>query len=94
MFTTLLETMMQDEWQNKFRAACEQIAYCSVNYVFSLVVLILVYPASQAIIAPLLSSFMPISHTSLPKAVMIMSLMYWAPVMFHIIKRWRNNTLV
>jgi len=93
MSNSILDTLLQDEWQKKFRTVCERLAFFSVNFVVSMVLLVVLYPISQEILAPLLSSFVPISHTTLPKAMMIMTLMYWAPILFDIVKRWRRNTL-
>ena len=90
---SILDTLLQDEWQQKFRIVCERLAFFSVNYVISMIILVALYPLSQEILAPLLSSIVPISHTTLPKALLIMTFMYWAPILFDIVKRWRNNSL-
>jgi hypothetical protein len=93
MTTSILDTVLQDEWQYKFRLVCERLAFFSVNYVVSMILLALLYPLSQEILAPLFSSFLPISHTSLPKVLMVMTLMYWAPIGFDTVRRWRRNAL-
>jgi hypothetical protein len=93
MSTNVLDVILQDDWQRKFRGVCERIAFFSVNYMISLVLMVLLYPLSQEVLAPLLSSVVPISHTSLPKAMMVMTVMYWLPILFDTIKRWRRNTL-
>jgi hypothetical protein len=78
-------------WEYKWRCTCSRVAYYSVNYVFSAIILALLFPLSKAFLAPLLSSFIPISHTSLPKALLIMTLMYWLPINIDIIRRWMQN---
>jgi hypothetical protein len=81
----------QQPWEYKWRCTCSRVAYYSVNYVFSAIVLALLFPLSKAFLAPLLSSFIPISHTSLPKALLVMTIMYWLPIHIDIIRRWIQN---
>jgi hypothetical protein len=49
------------------------------------------FPLSQEFIAPLFSTFLPISHTSLPKAMTILTVMYWLPIFIDVAKRWKRN---
>ena len=79
-------------WEVKWKLTCSRVAYFSVNYVISAVLLSILFPLSQQFLAPLLSSVIPISHTSLPKAFLVMTLMYWLPITIDIIRRWRSNT--
>jgi hypothetical protein len=89
--SSITNTAPQQPWEYKWRCTCSRIAYHSVNYVFSAIILALLFPLSKAFLAPLLSSFIPISHTSLPKALMVMTIMYWLPIHIDIIRRWIQN---
>lgn len=93
MTSSILDTILEDAWQTKFRLVIERLSFFSVNFVVSLIILVLAYPLSQEILSPLLSSVIPISHTSLPKAMLIMTVMYWAPIVFDTVKRWHRNEL-
>ena len=79
------------EWELKLRKASHRIAFFSVNYFISLAILMVTFPLSQEFIAPLFSTFLPISHTSLPKAMTILTVMYWLPIFIDVAKRWKRN---
>jgi hypothetical protein len=79
------------EWELKLRKASHRLAFFSVNYFISLAILMVTFPLSQEFIAPLFSTFLPISHTSLPKAMTILTVMYWLPIFIDVAKRWKRN---
>jgi hypothetical protein len=78
-------------WEYKWRKTSALIGFHSVNYIFSALMLAILFPISKAYLAPLLSSFIPISHSSLPKAFMVMTFMYWLPILLDIVRRWKRN---
>ncbi len=85
--------VMTPAWELKLRNASQRIACFSVNYLISLVLLILTFPLSQEYIAPIFSTFMPISHTTLPKAILVFTVMYWLPSLWGVVMRWKRNAL-
>jgi hypothetical protein len=80
------------DWHMKLQKASQRLAFFIVNYLISLSILVLTFSLSQNYIAPLLSTLLPISHTTLPKAIMILTVMYWLPIWIDVVKRWRRNT--
>jgi hypothetical protein len=67
------------------------VAYCTkhtLTYLFSVGVMALLYPFSQKTMAPLLSSIFPTSHTSLEKSLLIITVMYWLPIVIEGVRRW------
>ena len=62
------------------QAVSQQIAYRSVFYLFSLVMCVLLYPIAKTFIAPLANLIVPLAETSLLKTIMVMTVMYWLPI--------------
>jgi uncharacterized membrane protein len=75
----------------KLNKLAQLIGFYSVNYFFSAGVLAIMYPISEKTIAPLLSAFVPISQCTLPKALLILTLMYWLPIVWDATRRWHQN---
>ena len=75
----------------KLNRLAQLLGYYSVNYCFSVGVLVLAYPISEKTIAPLLSALLPISHCTLLKAVLILTVMYWLPIVWDATRRCVQN---
>jgi hypothetical protein len=75
-------------FQTKLNRLAELIGFYSINYCFSVVVMVVLYPISEKTVAPLLSTFLPISQATLPKALLILTIMYWLPILWHAINHW------
>jgi hypothetical protein len=86
---------LTEECINPFALKVGQLAQLigcySVNYAFALAVLVLMYPISQQTIAPLLAAVVPLGHSSLPKAIGVLTLMYWLPILVEATRRWIKN---
>lgn len=80
-----------DALQLKLQHLAQHLSYYSVNYFFSSVVLTLTYPLSEKTIAPILNAVIPISHCTLPKALLIFTIMYWLPIVWDAARRWHHN---
>jgi uncharacterized membrane protein len=75
----------------KLNKLAQLIGFYSVNYFFSVGVLAVMYPISEKTIAPLLSTFLPISQCTLLKAILILTIMYWLPIVWDATRRWHQN---
>jgi uncharacterized membrane protein len=92
MITTLHSTTSNNrQTLLKVQRLAELIGYYSVNYWFSVGVLAIAYPISEKTIAPLLSTIIPISQCTLPKALLILTVMYWLPIAWDATRRWIKN---
>jgi hypothetical protein len=84
-------TTPPDTVQLKLQYLAQHVSYYSINYFFSAVILILTYPFSEKTIAPILNAIVPISHCTLPKALLIFTVMYWLPIIWDAARRWHRN---
>ena len=85
------ETPSVSNVEIKLQRLAQQLGFYSVNYFFSVGVLVLMYPVSEKTIAPLLNTILPISHASLSKALLILTVMYWLPIAWDATRRWHEN---
>jgi hypothetical protein len=91
MMMTLANQQQPSGFEVKLNKLAQLIGFYSVNYFFSVGLLVLMYPFSEKTIAPLLSTLLPISHPTLLKAFLILTLMYWLPVVWDATRRWYKN---
>lgn len=86
-----VEASAISRFEIKLNKVAQLFGFYSVNYFFSVGVLVLMYPVSEKTIAPLLSAFLPISQCTLLKAVIILTIMYWLPIVWDAARRWHQN---
>jgi hypothetical protein len=86
-----IEASAISPFEVKLNKLAQLLGFYSVNYFFSVGVLVLMYPVSEKTIAPLLSAFLPISQCTLIKAVIILTIMYWLPILWDAVRRWYKN---
>ena len=86
-----IEASAISSFEVKLNKLAQLLGFYSVNYSFSVGVLVLMYPVSEKTIAPLLSAFLPISQCTLIKAVIILTIMYWLPIVWDAVRRWYKN---
>lgn len=74
--------MLSDYQQQQIQKISHLLAFSSVNFVITLASTVLLYPVSKEVIAPLMAFIMPLSHASLAKTVIVVTIMYWLPILY------------
>ncbi|MFM7390099.1 MAG: hypothetical protein ACKO34_05710 [Vampirovibrionales bacterium] len=72
------------------------LTYHVTQFIPTLIILVLIYPWSHAVLAPLWSMVFPLSHASLGKVLTIYTLFYWLPVVFRLAwqcLRYRSSSI-
>lgn len=75
----------------RFNKMGQLLGYFGVHYFISLVIVTLLFPLSKTFIAPIMAFIMPLSHSSLPKTLLIMTVMFWLGASWQFVKAWRET---
>jgi uncharacterized membrane protein len=74
--------MLSEYQQQQIQKMSHLLAFSSVNFGITLATTLLLYPISKEVIAPIMAFIVPLSHASLGKTLVVVSVMYWLPVLY------------